>query len=238
MVNLLYIYSNSIEFLQNDFKKYDIKNCFVLHIPDLLPYSVLQYFEELGGLKSLSQIADIFMKDSQLDKFSKNIYLQKVESDISRDGSFLSFCRMLLDLHSDDDNGGVTDLIFDLSDCSPNISPFLYYMLLNDSRSNIKAIVWNKNDLVPKEIPLFVLEPAAKKFVRLISLGYQTIPALQRAYVSKREKSPISNNQKGIISQPTVSKYLSKLKKLGIIASHFEGRKKFFTVSPSFGHLL
>ncbi len=233
MVNLLYIYSNSIGALHKDYNEYDIECCFFLHPQDILPYPVQNFFEDHGGIKSLSQFAETFINDSNSNDRAQAVFLQKVKQKLSQDGSYLSFCKMLLDLH-----GKKNPLIIDLSDCPPDVSPFLHYMLLNSGNSHVKAVVWNQLDPIPNEIPLFILEPAAKTFVRLISLGYQTIPALQRAYISHKVKKSKKLDQKEMISQPTVSKYLSKLKKRGIIESYFEGKKKIFSISPNFRHLL
>ncbi|WP_371805721.1 hypothetical protein [Candidatus Lokiarchaeum ossiferum] len=232
MPNLLYIYTKSSDYMQKDYEFFDIKSCFFLHSPDLIPYSILSFFESHGGYKSLTQIAESFQHNSEIDNGSNSVYLQKIKQDIVKDGSILTFCQMLVDLH-----GINNPLIIDLSDCPSEISPFLYYMLLNSKNSGITAIVWNRTITKPQKIPLFILEPAAKSFARLIALGYQTIPAIQCAYVSRKIQTGQSWKHKEKISQPTVSKYLSKLKKQGVITSHFEKKKKIFTIAPEFSHL-
>ena len=233
MPNLLYIYTKTIEYMQKDYEEYDIVSSFFLHPQDLIPFRILNFFEERGGYKSLTQIAETFLHNSEIDKSTNSVFLQKAHEDFTKDGSVLSFSQMLVDLH-----GSNNPLIVDLSDCPPTLSPFLYYMLINSRNSGITAIVWNRTVSKPHKIPLFMLEPASKSFARLIALGYQTIPAIRSAYVSRRVLKGQPRVHTSVISQPTVSKYLSKLKKKGVITSHFEGKTKIFTIAPEFEHLL
>jgi len=123
--------------------------------------------------------------------------------------------------------------IFDLTNLSGFLSFEFYYILLkyrlDNNLSNLEIIVWGDKTNTFQNVPNFFLDQTSQILLDLIASDSSTIKELQQKY------SEIKNLEK-VVTQPFISKYISKLIKKRLIDEDWiEGFKHFYITD--FGNL-
>ncbi len=263
-MTLIYFFTEKSEsnWLINDYIRLSFKNCLVFYYSENLTH-VTKFISELKNkIKPQNpKIIDIdklvekdkkvnakeivltnfqeFLKKSDETLFT--IYLKQVELPTKHKtigSSLLNFIKIILEsfvLLYEPKIKEKRKIIVDLTNCSLLNSNLIYFLLLKYiSEYNIKTIdviIWDESLNQMNELPTNFLDSTSQLFLDLIASGVSTMKDLQEKYTKVKELNKM-------VSQPLVSKYISRLLKNNLVSEDWiEGFKNLYLSDKGYLHI-
>ncbi|MHA1248656.1 MAG: tetratricopeptide repeat protein [Candidatus Helarchaeota archaeon] len=248
---LIYFFTDKSndKWLINDFIRFSFKKCFIFYYHE----NATKLYNSIEELKKkikpqtpkIVDIDDIFNKNNNtlninnLRKIFQNnedfpfklflVKLDNVNKDKNLRTSLLDNIKLIIETFIEvyEKNNTIDKkLIFDITNCSSINANLIHFLIikyiLEYNIENLEIISWDIYSNQIFEIPVKFIDSTTQIILDLIASGISTIKELQEIYTQIKGLNKI-------VSQPFISKYISKLLKLGLISEEWiEGLKNFY----------
>jgi len=213
------------------------QNKFLDYLKDLkrkLDFETMEFIDFFSRLKNMEKSVEAIVNEFDKKDILFTIYTKKCSSVYHEDDfkntviyNFKILIKKLLKLEEIEGIKSFIETTVDLTDCSTLASNLIYYLTLEnrliEKFNSFKILIRDNYTKKPSFLPKSVLSTTTQIFLDLIANGNCTIKDLQNEYSKKYRDGKI-------VSQPFISRYVSKLISYDLIQEERKEGFKYFSL--------